>query len=103
MPGPGAVKIEPMDQECYPECKEYKNYPYGTNLEFTGDLAEALNVDDYSAGDLVEVRALAFVKRKSEDSEGDGDVEKEFRLQLTEVNLTKASSNPGRIEVLYGD
>lgn len=94
------TKIEPMNDECCPSSTEYKNYPYGTSLEFDGELAEALSVDSYSAGDLVEVRAFAFVKRKSEDSEGEGEVEKEFRLQLTDVTLTKTSAD--RVKTLYG-
>lgn len=94
------VKIEPMDDVCCPSTKEYKNYPYGTGLDFDGELAEALGVDDFSAGDLVEVRAFAFVKRKSEESEGEGDIEKDLRLQLTDVTLTKTSSD--RIKTLYG-
>ena len=96
------VKIEPMDDECCGgPIKEYKNYPYGTNLEFEGELAEALGVDGFSAGDMVEVRAFAFVKRKSEESEGEGDIEKDLRLQLTDVSLTKTASD--RIKTLYGD
>lgn len=97
------AKIEPMNDECCPgPIKEYKNYPYGTSLEFEGDLAEALNVDSHSAGDVVEIRAIAFVKRKSENVEGEGDdAEKELRLQLTDVTLTKTSAD--RVKTLYGD
>ncbi len=96
------VKIEPMDDVCCGgPIKEYKNYPYGTSLEFDGELAEALGVDGFSAGDLVEVRAFAFVKRKSEESEGEGDIEKDLRLQLTNISLTKTA--PDRIKTLYGD
>lgn len=95
------VKIEPMDDVCCDgPIKEHKNYPYGTSLEFESELAEALGVDDFSAGDLVEVRAFAFVKRKSEESEGEGDTEKDLRLQLTDITLTKTSSD--RIKTLYG-
>ena len=95
------TKIEPTDDVCCGgPIKEYKNYPYGTSLEFDGELAEALSVDDYSAGDLIEIRAFAFVKRKSEDSEGEGEIEKEFRLQLTDVTLTKTSAD--RVKTLYG-
>lgn len=97
---PGSVKIKPMDDECCGgHIKEYKNYPYGTSLEFEGELAEALNVDHYSAGDLVEVRAFAFVKRKSEESEGEGDVDKQLRIQLTEVTFSKAPND--RVKTLY--
>lgn len=98
---PGSVEIKPIDDECCPSTSEYKNYPYGTNLEFEGELAEALNVDGYSAGDVVEIRALAFIKGKSERSEGAGeDAEKELRLQLTDVDLTKTSVD--RVKTLYG-
>jgi hypothetical protein len=94
-------KIEPIDLECCPDTTEYKNYPYGTSLEFEGDLAEALNVDGHSAGDRVEIRAVAFVRGKSERSEGEGDVEKELRLQLTDITLAKVSGD--RVNILYSD
>lgn len=101
---PGTVEIKPTDDECCPSTKEYKNYPYGTSLELEGELAESLDVDHYSGGELVEIRALAFVKRKSEQVEGAGEKpEKELRLQLTELTLSKAH-NPGeRVKTLYGD
>ncbi len=95
-------KIEPMNDECCGgPIKEYKNYPYGTSLEFEGEAAEALGVDGFSAGDLVEVRAFAFIKRKSEESEGEGDIEKVLRLQLTDVHVAVTSSD--RAKTLYGD
>lgn len=98
---PGSVEIKPMDDECCGgPIKEYKNYPYGTSLEFKGELAEALNVDHYTGGELVEIRALAFIKGKSEQVEGVGEKpEKELRIQLTEVTLSKAPND--RVKTLY--
>ena len=96
------AEIKPLSSEDMACCpSDYKDYPYGTSLEFEGGLAEELNVDDYSAGDVVEVRAKAFIRNKSERTEGEEeDVKKELRLQLTEVNLVKVSD---RVKTLYGD
>ena len=90
--------VKPMEpgEMC---CKDSPMYPYGTRLEFEGDLAEELGVDNFSAGETVEVRATAFVREKSEESDDGKEVEKELCLQLTEVTVKKAPKD--RASVLY--
>jgi len=95
----GYVDIEKEEPEMPKAMDGY--YPYGTMLSFEGDMAEALSVDSYSAGDVVEVRAFAVVKRKSEESE-EGEVEKCLHLQLTSVKLAKSQTND-RAEQMYGE
>lgn len=73
-------------------------YPMGTRLQFEGDLAKALGVDNLRAGDIIEVRGIAFVEERSEESDGAGTIEKELCLQLTDVNLRKQVS---AVELMY--
>jgi len=95
------VKIEKVKPgEMSP--REYKgDYPYGTRLEFEGDLVEELELDKLSAGDTVSIKGTAIVKRKTEKQDTDGDeedVEKEIVLQLTSVAVAK---NNTAVDTLY--
>jgi len=72
-------------------------YPWGTKITLEDDLAVGAGYDKYKAGTVVEVRAKAFVTRKSESADLDdaaaGETEKCLSLQLTEINLSKASAD----------
>jgi len=98
----GYVDIKKESDEDLPMPSTDGYYPYGTMLSFEGDMAEELSVDSYSAGDVVEVRAFAVVKRKSEEAEEEGEVEKCLHLQLTSVKLSKSQTND-RAEQMYGE
>lgn len=98
------VKIEKkgFDGQAYdPDAPEY---PYGTRLDFQDELVDRLDLDRYDVGDVVEVRAIAFVRHKSEhkteSTEGNNHSGKCVELQLTEVRVDK--ERPDRIETLYG-
>jgi len=95
------VKIEKVKpEETSPS--EYKgDYPYGTRLEFEGDMVEELELNKLSAGDVVSIKGTAIVKRKTEKQDTDGDeedVEKEVVLQLTSVAVAK---NNTAVDTLY--
>lgn len=96
----GYVDIEKEEPEMPKAMDGY--YPYGTMLSFEGDMAEQLSVDSYNAGDVVEVRGFAVVKRKSEEAEEEGEVEKCLHLQLTSVKLSKSQTSD-RAEQMYGE
>lgn len=74
-------------------------YPYGTRLEFDDDMIEELGVENLAIGDIVEVRAFAFVNHKSEHSSTDHS-SKSIGLQLTTVKLSRETGD--RVEQLYG-
>jgi len=98
------VKIEKVKPEGMPSGEYQGDYPYGTRLEFEGDMVEELELDKLSAGDTVSIRATATVKRKTEKVDQDGDeedVEKEVTLQLTSVAVAK--SNTDKVKALYGE
>lgn len=63
-------------------------YPYGTSLDFDDDMIEELGAENLAVGDVVEVRAFAFVNRKSEHTSTDHS-SKSLGLQLTSVKLSR--------------
>lgn len=76
------------------------SYPFGTSLHLQDELLEELSMDGLGVGDVVEVRAFAFVDSKSEHSDKDSS-EKSIRLQLTSIELRRDDSD--KAQQLYGD
>lgn len=74
-------------------------YPYGTSLDFDDDMIEELGAENLAVGDVVEVRAFAFVNRKSEHTSTEHS-SKSLGLQLTSVKLSRETGD--RVEQLYG-
>lgn len=89
------IPVNPIDpgEESTILCRPPTRYPRGTELELEGDLAEQLNVDSFKAGEKVEIRATAFVKEKSEESEDGSEVEKELCLQITGITVNKVGQS----------
>lgn len=83
------------------------DYPYGTSLEFEGDLLDQLEIfDKLEVGGQVKISGTLTVVRKSETkrSEGEGETEEHrcLSLQLTKVSLSPDGEKPkGRTEQLY--
>ena len=75
------------------------SYPYGTQLDFRDDLADALGFDKLEVGSVVSVSGTAFIQRKSSYDDGEG-AENSFCIQLTDVNLKPSKD---RAKVLYPD
>lgn len=95
------MKIDPISPEdVYTPYNPGTAYPYGTCIKLEGDLADAAGYKSFKAGDVVEIKAFAFVKEKSEEAKG-GEIERELELQLTGIELTPAKSD--RVKVLYGE
>jgi len=95
------VKIEKVKPESMPSSEYNGDYPYGTRLEFEGDVVEELELDKLSAGDTVSIKGTAVVKRKTEKQDTDGDeedVEKEVVLQVTAIAVAK---NNEALNTLY--
>lgn len=95
------MKIDPIKPEYM--CAPYNPgtmYPYGTCIKLEGELADAAGYKSFKVGDVVEIKAFAFVKEKSEEAKG-GEVERELELQLTGIEITPAKSD--RVKVLYGE
>lgn len=75
------------------------HYPFGMSLHIEDDLMEELAAGNLAVGDIVEVRAFAFVDSKSESSSADHS-HKSISLQLTTIKLDR--KNDDRAEQLYG-
>lgn len=83
-------------------------YPYGTSLEFDGDLLDQLEIfDKVEVGGEVKISGTLTITRKSETKHSDDEGEVEERrcmsFQLTKVSLqTSDEKKPmGRSETLY--
>lgn len=99
------MKIAPIDYAGL-DYNPSAQYPYGTRIELTGDLAVGAGFEKYKAGDTVEVRAIAVIREKSEEAKigDDGkstEIEKELCLQLTDIELKKTKADV--VKQLYGD
>jgi len=80
-------------------CSDGNHYPYGTSLNFDGDLIEELGVENLAVGDIVEVRGFAFVDRKSEHSSTEHS-DKNISIQMTTLKLKRETDD--RAVQLYG-
>jgi len=96
----GYVEVEKESPEM-PKISSEGYYPYGTMISFEGGMAEKLSVDSYNAGDVVEIRAFAVIKKKAEEAEED-EIEKCMHLQLTSVKLSK-SQTKDRVDQMYSE
>lgn len=76
-----------------------EHYPWGTSLSFDDEMLEELGAENLAVGDIVEIRAFAFVDHKSEHSSTDHS-SKSISLQLTTVKLQRETGD--RAEQLYG-
>lgn len=80
-------------------CSDGDHYPYGTSLRFDKDMIEELGIDSLAVGDVVEIRAFAFVDSKSEHSNTEYS-DKTVGLQLTSIKVKREEGD--RAEQLYG-
>ncbi len=106
MPSEDMVKIVPKKSEGVTalSSEEVKpQYPYGTELRLENDLVEQLGVGELEAGEIVEVRGIAFVERKSENISDDVDngkkTNKDISFQLTSLSLVQSSKD--KVAKLY--
>lgn len=90
----GDVDVAQMSDENY--------YPYGTSLSIDDELVDELKADSFAAGDIVEIKAYAFIESKSETSSNEHS-SKTVRLQLTSMSLEREADNDGRAKRMYGD
>ena len=81
-------------------CSDGEHYPYGTSLSFENELVEQLGIESLIVGDIVEVKAYAFVNGKSEYSSTDNDGDKNISIQLTSVSVRRESDD--KASQLYG-
>lgn len=94
------MKIEPIDYSGM-DYSPSATYPYGTRIELEGDVAVGVGYDKFKAGDMVEVRAIAYVREKSEESGAAGEEgKKELCLQITDVEVKKTKVDV--VKQLYG-
>lgn len=99
------AKIEPKTwEEMYPDKpssgEAEKQYPYGTSLELSDELAKAVGAADMAVGEEVVIKAKAFVKRKSINEDKDNS-RVDICFQMTEVDVEAAE--PDRVKELYGE
>lgn len=81
------------------------HYPYGTSIELSDEMVEALGLGEMKAGDQVGVIAKAFIKSKSEHSSErvgeEDDKSSNVCIQFTDIEVAKEMSDAA--ESLYGD
>jgi len=99
------MKIAPIDYAGM-DYSPSAHYPYGTEIKLEGDLAVGAGFEKYKAGDMIEVRAIAVVREKSEEAKIGEDgksigTEKELCLQITDIELKKTKADV--VKQLYGD
>ncbi len=75
------------------------HYPWGTSISLEDELIEQLSAENLAVGDIVEIRAFAYVDSKSEHSNTDNS-SKSISLQLTTIKLRREEGD--RAERLYG-
>ncbi len=80
-------------------CSDDNYYPYGTSISIDDDLVDELNAGNLVVGDIIEIKAHAFVDSKSESSNKEGS-NKSIRLQLTSMNIERKDDD--RIKQMYG-
>lgn len=75
------------------------HYPFGMSLHIEDELLKELEAGNLAVGDIVEIRAFAFVDSKSESTSADHS-HKSISIQLTTIELRREKGD--RAEVLYG-
>lgn len=106
----GMVEIE---KKRYGEalCSPESEYPYGTQLDFEGDLIDQLGLGGMEVGQIVHLVAVATVKSKSEHSNEEGS-NRQMCLQITHLSAvgkdmkkpaSSGMSMAAKVESMYGD
>lgn len=93
------------------EKKKYENgciapssetyYPYGTSLNFEDGLVEVMGIEALAPGDKVSIRAYAFVESTSEYA-NESDTEKNMRIQITDIAITRNTDDQDNATKMYG-
>jgi len=101
----GVIKIEKQSLESNEISPPGSDYPWGTELRFESELVDQIDVNAFNVGDVVVVRGLAVVSRKSEHTDEDmdngGKTEKNMSIQMTEISVEKQDKSD-RADKLYG-
>jgi len=92
------VTITPKISQDMAQPQTEVDYPYGTELSFRDDLFDAIGGDSLNVNDVVAVRGMAKVVRRSEHEDGEG-IEKSVCIQMTDITVTPTT--PDRATVLY--
>lgn len=92
------IKKETSDEQAIASDGNY--YPYGTSLSFQDDMVDELGVGDLAIGDVVEIRAYAFVESKSEHASKEHS-SKSVSLQITSIKISREDDD--RVKQLYGE
>jgi len=82
-------------------CSDGQHYPYGTSLHINDDLIDDLGIGQLAVEDVVEIKAVAFVNSKSENSSSGGEESKSMGIQITGMKI-KRKSEDDAVKVLYG-
>lgn len=93
------IKKESSDHNTSHLGSDGSHYPFGTQLRFEDEMIEELEAGNLAVGDIVEIRAFAFVDSKSEHIDTDSS-SKHLSIQLTTIKLRREDSD--RAEQLYG-
>lgn len=93
------VKKQSSESEGMVCCSDDSYYPYGTSLSLEDEMIEELGAENLAVGDVVEVRAFAFVDRKSEHASM-GHSNRTMGLQMTAIKIRREEDD--RAKQLYG-
>lgn len=104
------VSLKEVREHAEAEMSTYREsaYGYGTEIYLDGEAVEALGIQDFRAGQVVMIRAMAIVKRSTEELEpGDDSAGKDTSLciQITdlEVEAKGGTDTAKAATMLYGD
>jgi hypothetical protein len=84
---------EEAKEQCSPSIDESPRYPYGLSISLDDDAIEKLGCDNLNVGDEVQITAKATVTSKSGYQTMVGDAESSIGLQITDMEVSGASSN----------
>lgn len=84
-----SVKKESYDGHMLDCCSDGEHYPYGTSLHIENDLIDQLGIGELTTEDVVEIRAVAFINSKHENSRSSGENSKSMGIQITDLKIKR--------------
>lgn len=104
------ISLKQVHEHAEAEVASYRDsaYGYGTEIYLDGEQVEALGIQDYRAGQQVVIRALAVVKRSTEELEpGDdsGGKDTSLCIQITDLEVESKGGVDAKkaATMLYGE
>lgn len=104
------INLKQVREHTEAEVASYRDsaYGYGTEIYLDGEQVEALGIGEFRAGQMVMIRAMAIVKRSTEELEpgtDSGGKDTSLCIQITdlEVEASGGVDAAKAATMLYGD